>query len=156
MTEFINFLLLCARYISFWEFVFKQPTDSAKEFDRLYNELAVAENDLFMYAAIYRVYSTYNEDQTLNLIRKVFTTMKPTVIDCRIIPPQKNWSDPLIHSSQAQHQATVLGDMSDGQTLVLFRYFTDELTFTPSELIGLTQDEAVELFHKKDIEYLRS
>lgn len=38
----------------------------------------------------------------------------------------------------------------------LFSYYTDELTFTPDEFIGLTEDEARELFRVRDLEYLRS
>lgn len=81
---------------------------------------------------------------------------KPTVLDCRILPPKKNWSDPFVHHMQDQHQATVIGDMSDGKSITLFRYFDDELRFTPSEFIGLTEDESHDLFHEKDIAYLRS
>lgn len=44
----------------------------------------------------------------------------------------------------------------NGTTETLFEYYPDELTFTEVEFVGLTRDEALALFHKKDIEYLRS
>lgn len=161
MTEFIHFLLLCAEYTRLWDDVFKNPIDADDDavpeiFDKLYNALMTAQNDMFVYAAIHGVYPSYNADRTVNIIRKAFAMMKPTVLDCRIIPPKKSVAEPNIHPMQVMHQATVIGDLSDGSSVVLFRYFEDELSFTPSEFIGLTYDEAVELFHKKDIEYLRS
>lgn len=44
----------------------------------------------------------------------------------------------------------------DGTTKFLFDYFHDELSFDASELIGLTELEAQDLFCKKNIAYLRS
>ena len=38
----------------------------------------------------------------------------------------------------------------------LFSYYPDELTFDPSEFLGLTEQAARELRQKRDIEYLRS
>lgn len=38
----------------------------------------------------------------------------------------------------------------------LFSYYPDELSFTESEFIGLTVDEAHDLRRQKDIAYLRS
>ena len=38
----------------------------------------------------------------------------------------------------------------------LFNYYPDEISFTESEFIGLTHDEAMKLFYEKDMEYLRS
>lgn len=38
----------------------------------------------------------------------------------------------------------------------LFDYYPDEISFTESEFIGLTHREAMKLFYKKDMEYLRS
>ena len=39
---------------------------------------------------------------------------------------------------------------------VLFDFYPDELSFSKKVFIGLTEKEAVELFHKKDIAYLQS
>lgn len=38
----------------------------------------------------------------------------------------------------------------------LFDYYPDEISFTEKEFIGLTHREAMDLFYKKDMEYLRS
>lgn len=44
----------------------------------------------------------------------------------------------------------------DMEIKVIFRYYSDEISFTPEELIGLTEDESRSLFGKKDREYLMS
>ena len=46
--------------------------------------------------------------------------------------------------------------MSDGTPKPLFDYFSDELTFTPEELVGLTEAQAHVLKGKKDSAYLQS
>ena len=53
-------------------------------------------------------------------------------------------------------QNTVYATFTDGSEKMLFKYFPDELSFSEDEFLGLTEDEAHDLFHKKDIEYLRS
>jgi hypothetical protein len=45
---------------------------------------------------------------------------------------------------------------TDGQEKVLFEFYPDEINFTESEFIGLTEDQAHELRMKKDIHYLQS
>ena len=44
----------------------------------------------------------------------------------------------------------------DDSTETIFRYYPDELSFNGYEFIGLTSDEALELFEHKDLLYLRS
>ena len=44
----------------------------------------------------------------------------------------------------------------DGTTEDLFRFFPDELSFSPDEFKGLTREEAYALHAKKDVAYLRS
>ena len=44
----------------------------------------------------------------------------------------------------------------DESSEVIFEYYNDEMTFDPREFIGLTKDEALDLYHRKDIAYLRS
>lgn len=44
----------------------------------------------------------------------------------------------------------------DGAEQRLFAYYRDEISFSESELIGLTPAEAIELKRKKDEDYLRS
>ena len=67
------------------------------------------------------------------------------IVSAKIIPPA-GWGD----------KAKVMATLDDGQEGVIFTYYHDELTFTPEEFVGLTVDEAYELFHRKDVEYLRS
>jgi len=50
----------------------------------------------------------------------------------------------------------VYGTFEDGSEKLLFRYFWDELYFAESEFVGLTEEQAHDLFHEKDIAYLRS
>lgn len=50
----------------------------------------------------------------------------------------------------------VIALLSDGVTSILFSYYPDELSFTEEELAGLTVSEAVDLFHRKDTDYLQS
>lgn len=37
-----------------------------------------------------------------------------------------------------------------------FSFYEDEISFSESELVGLTKDEAIDLHRKKDIAYLQS
>ena len=50
----------------------------------------------------------------------------------------------------------VIAEFEDGTIKSLFSYYPDEISFTASEFIGLTEKEAHDLFHKKDVQYLRS
>ena len=44
----------------------------------------------------------------------------------------------------------------DGSTKTLFAFYPDEVSFKPSEFIGLTEEDAHGLFQQKDHAYLRS
>ena len=44
----------------------------------------------------------------------------------------------------------------DGTAKELFEFFPDEINFCPSEFVGLTEAQALELRHRKDVHYLRS
>lgn len=46
--------------------------------------------------------------------------------------------------------------LEDGTEQLLFSYYPDEISFTPSEFVGLTPDEARHLKFKKDKAYLQS
>lgn len=46
--------------------------------------------------------------------------------------------------------------LEDGSEQKLFGYYTKELSFSKSELIGLTIQEAGNLYLKKDVAYLQS
>lgn len=53
-------------------------------------------------------------------------------------------------------QNVVTATLDDGAEVELFRYYTDELSFTEAEFTDLTIQEARDLFTRRDIEYLRS
>jgi len=44
----------------------------------------------------------------------------------------------------------------NGTTKIVLTFYDDELSFTAEEFIGLTEEEAHNLFHKKDVAYLQS
>ena len=50
----------------------------------------------------------------------------------------------------------VIASFEDGTTRTLFPFYPDEVTFTPSEFIGLTGEEAHALFQRKATASLRS
>jgi hypothetical protein len=50
----------------------------------------------------------------------------------------------------------VIATFEDGSTKSLFSYYPDEVSFTPPEFVGLTEEEAHSLFQKKDTAYLRA
>lgn len=48
-------------------------------------------------------------------------------------------------------------DLDDGtKGKVLFSFYPDELQFREQEFLGLTEDEAHALRHRRDVQYLRS
>jgi hypothetical protein len=51
--------------------------------------------------------------------------------------------------------ARVFADLDDGERVFLFGYYTDELSFTEEEFIGLTEREARRLHFDRDLAYLR-
>lgn len=44
----------------------------------------------------------------------------------------------------------------DDKREFLMDYYPDEISFTEEEFVGLTRKECFDLFHKKDLAYLRS
>jgi hypothetical protein len=50
----------------------------------------------------------------------------------------------------------VTGTFEDGSTQRLFSYYSDELSFTTEELVGLTAQEAKQLWFERDVEWLRT
>jgi hypothetical protein len=44
----------------------------------------------------------------------------------------------------------------DGTTKKLFTFYPDEVSFSASEFVGLTEREAYDLFKKKDVAYIQS
>ena len=50
----------------------------------------------------------------------------------------------------------VIATFEDGSSKSLFSFYPDEISFRASEFIGLTEDEAGSLFHRKDVSFLQS
>lgn len=50
----------------------------------------------------------------------------------------------------------VIATFEDGTVKTIFNYYPDEISFREDEFVGLTEYQACELFHKKDISYLQS
>jgi hypothetical protein len=50
----------------------------------------------------------------------------------------------------------VVATFEDGSTRTLFSFYPDEVSFQSSEFTGLTEEEAHDLFQRKDTAYLRS
>ena len=49
-----------------------------------------------------------------------------------------------------------MATFEDGSTKTLFAFYSDEVSVTPSEFVGLTEEEARSLFQRKDTACLRS
>jgi hypothetical protein len=58
--------------------------------------------------------------------------------------------------SMFENMLKVLAAFEDGTEKELFSYFPDEISFTPEEFIGLTEEEARSLKVNKDKAYLQS
>lgn len=69
------------------------------------------------------------------------------ITKCTITAQPKSFFDPM---------PKVIITLEDGITKELFEYYPDEISFTASEFIGLTEDEARHLKFKKDKQYLQS
>ena len=69
------------------------------------------------------------------------------IVSCVITEMPKSVLDPI---------PQVVATFEDGTTKVLFSYYPDEIFFDPMEFVGLTQEDAMTLYHAKDVAYLRS
>ena len=54
------------------------------------------------------------------------------------------------------HQNIIVITMEDDSYKSICRYYTDELRFSESEFVGLTEDGARNLCHQRDVQYLQS
>lgn len=54
-----------------------------------------------------------------------------------------------------KYQAEMWG-LVDGEWRYLFSWYEDELTFKPCDVVGMTPDHARDLFHERDVAWLRS
>lgn len=50
----------------------------------------------------------------------------------------------------------VVATFDDKQTKALFSYYPDEISFNETELVGLTEAEALEVRQQKDVRYIQS
>lgn len=69
------------------------------------------------------------------------------IVSAEIGPWPKKMFDPM---------PKVTATFEDGSTKVLFSFYPDEIMFHPDDFKGLTEDQAHDLFRRRDIAYLRS
>jgi hypothetical protein len=62
-------------------------------------------------------------------------------------PYPEAWTDPM---------PKVVATLEDGNEVELFHFYPDEISFLPSEFVGLTIGEAHALKMEKDVRYLQS
>lgn len=70
------------------------------------------------------------------------------IIDCVVGPYPRGFSDFTMPKVNVTFE--------DNSTKDLFTFYHDEISFRRDEFIGLTEQEAMMLRHKKDVAYLRS
>lgn len=75
------------------------------------------------------------------------STPMPKIVSAAISPMPKQLFDPM---------PVVTATFDDGSTKKLFDYFPDEISFTPAEFVGLTEQQAHDLKFQKDKAYLQS
>ena len=78
-------------------------------------------------------------------------TTEPTILTCTIGP----YPRPMPQGMMDQ-MPSVNVQMSNGESVKLFEFYPDEISFTESEFIGLTLDEARRLKYVKDLEFIKS
>jgi hypothetical protein len=71
-----------------------------------------------------------------------------TIAACKIGPYPKSFFD--------LDMPKVAVTYNDGKEETLFTFYPDELSFSESEFVGLTREQAFTLRHRKDVSYLRS
>ncbi len=79
------------------------------------------------------------------------TTSKPIITKCKIGPLPRPMPEGMFDK-----MPSVMVTLSNGESLTLFQYFPDEISFVESEFIGLTVAEAESLLTKKDVKFLQS
>lgn len=73
--------------------------------------------------------------------------MDKKIISAIITPMPRNFFDAM---------PKVIATFDNGESKELFSFFPDEIMFKPSEFIGLTEKEAINLKFQKDKHYLQS
>jgi len=75
----------------------------------------------------------------------------PVITKCKIGPFPRPMPEGMF-----DQMPTVTVKLSNGETLNLFEYYPDEISFVEAEFIGLTVAEAESLLTRKDVKYLQS
>jgi len=79
------------------------------------------------------------------------THSEPIITKCEIGPFPRPMPEGMF-----DQMPTVRVTLSNGETMKLFEYYPDEITFVESEFIGLTVAEAENLLARKDVQFLQS
>lgn len=69
------------------------------------------------------------------------------IVSATIGPMPASMNDPM---------PAVTGTFDDGETINLFEFYPDEISFQEAELVGLTENEARDLKHQKDLACLEA
>ena len=79
------------------------------------------------------------------------TTSEPTITKCKIGPYPRQMPEGMFDQIPS-----VTATLSNGETLKLFEFYPDEISFVEAEFIGLTVAEAENLLTRKDVQFLQS
>ena len=79
------------------------------------------------------------------------TISAPKIIKCEIGPYPRP-----MPQGMNDKMPEVKVTLDNGEELVLFDFYPDEISFTESEFIGLTIEEAKKLKFEKDLKYIQS
>lgn len=79
------------------------------------------------------------------------TTSEPIITKCKIGPYPRPMPEGMF-----DQMPSVKVTLSNGESLKLFEFYPDEISFVESEFIGLTVEEAENLLTQKDMKYIQS
>ena len=79
------------------------------------------------------------------------TSSETVIISCSIGPYPRPMPEGMLDS-----MPKVRVRFNDGEEKVLFEFYPDEINFTESEFIGLTEESAQRLKFERDIKYIQS
>jgi hypothetical protein len=87
----------------------------------------------------------------MNLNVIIMTHTEPIITKCKIGPFPRPMPEGIFDK-----MPSVTVTLSNGESLTLFQYYPDEISFLESEFIGLTVTEANDLITKKDVKYIKT
>ena len=79
------------------------------------------------------------------------TNSEPIITKCEIGPFPRPMPEGMF-----DQMPSVTVTLSNGETICLFEYYPDEISFVEAEFIGLTVAEAENLLTRKDVQFLQS